>query len=65
MFANGYSTEGLFTMPTFEKRDELNRYCRLEGMDYQHLIYETHELKSLLGRIKHSVILSGIFGNIH
>lgn len=65
MYTNGFNTEGLFTMPVVEKKNELNRYCKLEGMDYQHLIYETHELKSFLGRIKHSVIVSGIFGNIH
>jgi hypothetical protein len=46
MFTNGFNTEGLFTMPKVEKGNELNRFCKLEGMDYQQLVSEVHGIKS-------------------
>lgn len=52
MLTNNFITDGLFTTTKTVKGSELNRYCRLEGMDYQQLVSESSGAKSLLGKFK-------------
>jgi hypothetical protein len=59
MFTSGFNTEGLFTMPKVEKGNELNKFCKLEGMNYLQLISEVHGMKSLLDKGRHMKLFSG------
>ena len=38
-------TDGLFTAEKTEQGYDLNMYCKLEGMDYQQLVSESHSNK--------------------
>lgn len=62
MFTNGFNTEGLFTMPKVEKGNELDRFCKLEGMNYHQLMSEVQGLKSRLGKGRHMRLFSGFSG---
>jgi hypothetical protein len=53
MFADGFNTEGLFTLSKSKKSNELNRFCKLEGMNYEQLADEVRRFKGLLGRNRH------------
>jgi hypothetical protein len=54
MFADGFNTEGLFTLSKGQRNNELNSFCKLEGMNYEQLEYEVHSLKALFGKIWHT-----------
>lgn len=56
MLTDGFYANGLFTLSQSNKGNELDRYCKLEGMDYQHLISESYSIKNLLGKRKYSRI---------
>lgn len=58
MFISGFNTEGLFTMPKVEKGNELNRFCKLEGMNYSQLVSEASGTKTRLGKGKRIRLLS-------
>ena len=57
MLTYGFLADGLSTLSHTNKETELDRYCKLEGMDYQHLISESHSLKNLFGKRKYSAIV--------
>jgi hypothetical protein len=42
MLSEGFYDNGLITFSQTEKANKLNAYCREEGLDYQHLLAETH-----------------------
>ena len=54
MLTYGFLADGLLTLSQPNKGNDLDRYCKLEGMDYQRLASETHSKKNLLGKIKYS-----------
>ena len=58
MFANGFNTEGLFAMAKVEKGNDLNRFCKLEGMNYHQLVSEVHGVKSRLEKGRHTRLFS-------
>lgn len=59
MFTHGFNTEGLFTLPKVEKGNDLNRFCKLEGMNYHQLVSEVHETKNRLEKGRHTRLFSG------
>jgi len=42
MLSDGFYDNGLITFSQTEKANKLSAYCREEGLDYQHLLAETH-----------------------
>lgn len=52
MFADGFNTEGLFTLSKSQKSNELNKFCKLEGMNYEQLAYEVRSYKGLLEKAR-------------
>lgn len=59
MLPNGFYTEGLFTMPKVENGNDLNKFCKLEGMNYLQLVSEVHGMKSLLDKGRNMKLFSG------
>lgn len=52
MVTYGFLADGLFTLSQNNKGNEFNRYCKLEGMDCQHLISESNSIRNLLSKRK-------------
>ena len=50
MLPHGFNTEELFLMTKVEKGNDLNKFCKLEGMDYDQLASEAHGVKSQPGK---------------
>lgn len=58
MLTYGFLADGLFTLTQANNGNELDRYCKLEGMDYQRLLSESRSIKNLLGKRKYSKLES-------
>lgn len=63
MLADGFYDNGLITFSLSEKGNQLDVFCKTEGVDYQHLLSETNSRKPLFFKRKQpkakSVRLSG------
>ena len=53
MLTYGFLADGLMTLSQPNMGNDLDRYCKLEGMDYQRLAHESHRLKNLFGKKKY------------
>ncbi len=42
MLSDGFYDNGLIAFSQNERANKLSAYCREEGLDYQHLLAETH-----------------------
>ena len=54
MLTYGFLADGLFSLSQTNQGSELNRYCKMEGIDYQHLVSESHSIKKLLAKRRFS-----------
>jgi hypothetical protein len=54
MLTYGYLADGLFTLSEANVKNELDRYCKMEGMDYTRLAAESNSLKNLFRKRKYS-----------